>query len=293
MKKIFVLMVFLFSFLAFNVQTVSADVGPKASAEVTIIGIEGEYWFELLIPVRFNVEDRELEDWQMYIEYNYYKDDYPERLVYFQDDDGYAACTFYYGPPCNYRQTGEHSYRMTYFSAPRVFKVAIVTEDDVLIVSESINRKMFHASFTFDLTGVDLTQDQFGVGEVSEELPITEAVSSFFLRVVLTVGIELIVLALFMYRKATSFKLVGVVNLISQTLLTLGILLGYYFASMFGAIAIFIIGEIFVFTFEIVLYSIKLKEKTVMRAVIYGFVANAITFITTILIVFIEAQLYG
>ncbi len=293
MKKMFVFLFFFFSFLAFNVQTVSADIGPKATAEVTIIGIEGEYSFELLVPYRGDVTENPLEDWENYVEYDYYKETYPERLVYFQDEDGFAACSFYYGPPCNYRQTGEHRYRMTYFSAPRVFKVAIVTEDDVLIVSERIERQMFQASFTFDLTGVDTTQDQFGVGVINEELPIREAISSFFLRVILTIGIELGILALFMYRKAGSFKLVGIVNLISQTLLTLGILIAYYYASIFGAIAIFIIGEIFVFTFEIVVYAIKLKEKSIKRAVIYGFVANATTFMATIFIVFIEALLYG
>jgi len=212
-------------------------------------------------------------------------------LLSFQDDDGFAACTFYYGPPCVFRQTDEHMYKMTYFNAPTRFKVAIVTEDDVLIVSEVIDRKLFQASFTFDLTGVDLSEDAFDVGTLEEHVPTRGIAVSFLLRVAITIALELGVLALFMYRKKTSYQLVGVVNLISQTLLTIGVLAGYYYFSIFGALAIFMIGEIFVFSFEIIVYALKLKEKGSKRAVIYALVANALTFAATFGFILLEPHL--
>ncbi len=289
MQKMIVFLVIFLSIALSNLQTVSADIGPKASAEVHIIGVEGDYYFELLILYRGQVSNEVPDYFDDILRYEYYRESYPERLVSYQDDEGFAACTLYYGPPCYYRQLDEHRYKMTYFSAPRVFKVAIVTEDDVLIVSESIERRMFEARFIFDVRGVDLTEDQFGVGQLTEELPVSQAISGFFLRLILTIGIELGILALFMYRKKASYQLVGLVNLISQTLLSLGVMVGYYFGSMFGAIAIILIGEVLVFSFEIVIYAHRLKEKSLRRAIVYGFIANTVTFITTFLLLALES----
>ena len=293
MKKMIVSICLFITILTFTIQPVSADIGPKATAEVNIKGVEGNYSFELLIEVTNEIRFLEPEEVEDYAHYGYYLETYPERLVNFQDDDGYAACTFYNGPPCYYRQTGENSFKMTYFYAPRNFKVAIVTEDDVLIVSESINRQMFQAEFTYDLTGVDLTVDQFGVGVLTEDLPIPQALGGFFVRLVLTIGIEVGILALFMYKSKASYKLVGAVNLISQTLLSFGILIGYYYFSFFGALAIFLIGEIFVFTFEMVVYALKLKEKSLARAVTYGFVANMVTLLLTFILIILEGIIYA
>lgn len=288
MKKLIIILIFFLTIITLNVQTVSADIGPKATAEIHIKGIEGDYYFELLVFYRGEVYDEPLDYWDDTIRYDYYKDTYPERLMFYQDEDGFAACTFYNGPPCVTRQLDDDVYKMIYFFAPREFKVAVVTEDDVLIVSEKITRTLYEAKFVFDLTGVDLSTDQFGVGEITEELPVAEATTNFLLRIVLTVGVELLILAFFMYRKRSSYLLVGVVNVISQTALSLGIMLAYYLSSFFGALAIFVIGELLVFTFEIVVYSLKLKEKSVKTAVIYGLVANTVTLLLTFVLMIME-----
>ncbi len=293
MKKMLIGVLLLVVLFQVGTIQVSADVGPKATAEIEIIGVDVDYWFELLIPVRGSIEGQLPEYYEDTIRYDYYRDDYPERLLTFQDEDGYAACTFYNGPPCVLRQTDDHVFKMTYFNAPRVFKVAIVTEEGSLIVSEAVERRLFQSSFTYDLSGVDLSEDAFGVGELEENIPYRGIGLSFLVRVLVTVGLELMVLALFMYRRTSSYKLVAIVNLISQSLLTAGVLFGYYFGSIFGALGIFILGEIMVFTFEIVVYALKLREKGAARAVLYGLVANTVTVVVTFLFILIEPMLFS
>ncbi len=283
MKKIIVVIFLFLVFVFLTSETVAADAGPRPTAEVKIVGVEEEYSFDLLIPLSRSVDEvdgRLIED---RIEYDYYKNDFPERLIDYQDDEGYASCTLYSSAPCKLSDRGGDTFRMMYFSAPLVFKVALVTDDGALIVSESVDRTLFNAKFTFDLTDVDLSEDAIGVGTLSEELPFPEVLVSFLLRTLLTIGVELGVLALFMYRKARSYRLVGIVNFVSQSLLTLGVLVGYYVFSILGAFVVLVLGEMFVYLFEIIIYSIKLREKSVLRAIAYGFVANSVSFALSLL----------
>ncbi len=280
MKKMVVFVALVLAFVIGSAQSVSADAAPRPTADLSIVGVEQEYSIDFLIPVTRSIEGEDEEWIEDRIRFDYYKDDYPERLIGYQDDDGFASCTLYSNAPCILSEEGDDAFRLGYFRAPRVFKIAIVTEDDVLIVSEEIKRVLFNAEFTYDLSGVDLSEDAFGVGEVSEELPfIGGLILEFLARILFTIAVELIVLALFFYRKASSFKLVGIVNLISQSLLTLAVMYGYYRFSLFGALGILLVGEIFVYSFEIIVYAKKLKEKSVWRAIVYGLTANTASFL--------------
>ncbi len=289
MKKGFSLILLLmitFSLLSINIH---ADFGPKATADVTVIGIEEEFYFDVLIYYDFDVEP--ISGDQLDVAMNqYYQDDYPlDILNGYQDQDGYASRTLIYdgGAPAQLTWTNASPdvFHIGYFHAPEQFKIAIVTKDDVLITSNIIERRLFNSTMTYDLSDVDLSYDQEGVGILKENIPYGHMGISLVLRVLITVAIELIILSfVFKYKNKESFVLVLSTNIITQALLTIGMMAGFYFwGSIFGLIGMLVLGEAFVFATEMIIYGIFLREYSRKKAVLYGFVANLVTFILTII----------
>lgn len=262
-----------------------ADMGPKATADITIVGVDEPYYFDLLIQ-RAPREPIEIEDINNIIEDNYYDDNYPiDALNGYQDSQGYVSRTLYSSAPASTSRVEDttDTYRVGYFSAPKIFKIVIVIDDDIIITSKTVNRKLFTSTMTYDLTGVDLTFSQENVGVVSESIPYGHFSLTLVIRVIITITVELLVLFIFGYKQKTSFYKVGLINLVSQTTLTLFMTLAFYFwGSFFGLLGVLIFGEIVVFIAEMVLYRYILTEKAKNKAILYGFVANFVTLLLTI-----------
>lgn len=283
-KKIlgfFIVLGLSFSFFMINVK---ADMGPKATADIEVVGVNQPFYFDILIYRDYDVEridENELE----YKLNNYYQEDYPLDLLNgYQDMDGYASRTLYSGPPANIKKMDTNTFQLGYFNAPVTFKIIIILEDDTIIASKVIHRKLFNAKMTYDLSNVDLSQNQLNVGIVTEEVPYTYMGTSLVIRVIITIAIEVLILLWFGYRSAKSFKLVGFTNLATQTLLTAFMIFGFYvWGSFFGLIGALILGEIGVFAIEFIIYNLYLKEKSKTKAISYAFVANLATLILSVL----------
>lgn len=282
MKRFLSVLLSVFVVLIIFPTKVKADVFPKPTAIIEVVGLDVDYKFEVLIKRESRPID--LNQLEM-IKYYYYDNEFPlEFFIDYVDKDGYVSRTLYNGSPAHLKQLDTNIFEVGYFSAPKNFKIAILINDDIIITSKEINRKLYQAKFTFDLTGVDLTKSQVDVGKIKEDVPVGEITLNFILRVALTVLIELGILWLFKYRNKKSFNLVAITNLITQSILTLFILCSHYIWLVFvGPIITIIIGELFVFSFETVFYAIKLKEKQKLVAIIYALVANIVTCILSIL----------
>ena len=263
-----------------------ADFGPKRAVAIHIIGVDEPYQFDLL---RYYPNDvsgsnpfEEYEYFQDKLDYEYYDDTYPDALIGYQDQDGFASYFLYNGPPAHSRlvedKEGHQTFMMGYFSPPRTFKIALVFEGDVIITSNVITTKMFYAEVYYDLSGVDFSESQEGVGQITEVIAYGKIIFDFLVRVIITILVEVIILFLFFYRKKESYKLVIGVNAFTQTVLLFSMtLMGLFFSPFFGPIFILLVGEVIVFTLEIVIYRFKLKEFSKNRAVIYALVANTAT----------------
>lgn len=284
MKKLCVLLFVLLLFLIIVPTKVKADMFEKPTAEIEIIGIEEPYYFDILIYIDYNVEKLSEEDLSQVLQ-NYYKDDYPLAILNgYRDEDGYVSRTLYSGIPASLSEIGNNTYKIGYHSAPQRFKIAIVTKAGVIITSDVIERKMFTSKMTYDLTGVDFKFSTSGVGVVNEQIPYGHISWRFVVRVICTVLVELGILFLFKFRNKKSYILVAITNIITQSLLTLFMFLGYYsWGATFGLIRVIVIGEFLVFASEMVAYGLLLNEKKRAKAILYGFVANLATLIISIL----------
>lgn len=283
MRKISIVLLLMIVAIILAPKPTYADMFSKPTATIHIKGVDVPYDFELLISYDGDVPI--LDDEAMYKLEAYYKAYYPiDVLNGYQDQDGYAARTLYSGgAPASLQLIDSNTIHVGYFSAPRTFKILLILEDDVFIVSKVIHRKMFTSKMTFDLTGVDLSTSKSNVGTLTEEIPLLEFSGKYILRILLTIGVELLVLLAFMYTSKKSFILVGLVNFFTQSALTAAMVVAYYFwAAEIGLIVTLVLGEIIVFSIEMVIYAIKLDEKTRKHAILYGFIANLATLLLAI-----------
>jgi hypothetical protein len=274
----------LFSFLALDIK---ADMGPKSTIDIEIIGVDQPYYFDVLIYENREIEPLDLADLEEEIENNYYQDDYPSNILNgYQDEDGFVSRTLYNGIPASLSKPDDTKeiYHVGYFSAPETFKIVIILEDDTMITSKIVDRKLFQSTMTYDLSDVDLSFNQHDVGVVVESIPYTYVSVSLLIRVIITVGVELLILFAYRYRSKESYLIVGLTNLVTQTLLTIFMAIGFYvWGAFFGLFGVLILGEILVFITEIIVYGFILKEHGRSKAMGYAFIANVITLILTFL----------
>ncbi|MBN2877171.1 MAG: hypothetical protein JXL85_05885 [Bacilli bacterium] len=279
-----ILMVFMISFLSYPV--VFADWGPKPTALIEVVGIDEPRYFDLLVYYEDDVSVLDQDELMGQLTY-YYRDDYPDILNGYQDEDGFASYTLYQNMPRTISKRDANVYFIGYFSPPDVFKIAIVTESNNLLVSETITKTLFQASFVYDFTNdtvVETEQDSTGVvfpdvGEVEEEIPFATITLMILVTVLLTLGLELGLLYLFGYREKASYYLVIFTNIFTQLLLYgFVFVVNYFWSGSLMAFLILILGEVFVLAIEMVLYAICMKEKQFIKPVVYAIIANIVSF---------------
>lgn len=215
LMKLLIMTFLLISSLFIFAFPVSADMGPKPTSTIEIIGIDEPYHFDLLVEYSFSVPI--LTDIQILsqIEYDYYAEDIPSILNGFQDDDGFASYTLYTQEPHLINQLDNpDEFYIGYFRAPSVFKIVIVTESNNVFISEIINKTYFSAHFTYDFSNATVIEEAANtsdyvyddVGEVSEDFPYLSVIGIALLGVVITLIIELGVLYTFGFVKEKHSK---------------------------------------------------------------------------------------
>lgn len=286
MKKIKIIHIILLVCLLFTMPVAYGDMGPKPTIDLEIKGIDEPYSVDLLAPFG---EDRVIvldnEEIVNQTENMYYKDDYPIVLNgYYQD--GFAAYSLYEGIP-HYITNDEstpHHYHFGYFSPPSVFKVVVVKASGDILISETVHKQLFNASIIFDLSEFSEAEAlsttyqghtvYYDIATVSEDLHLSNTLLQIVVTVLGTLIIEGIVLVLFGYRKKQSYLRVLMVNLATQIVLYTVLSFSALRAGFFGYFGFLILGEIVVFTIEIIAYKKMLTEKNKNTALLYALVAN-------------------
>ncbi len=282
-KKIILLLLIVMTLILLPKPTY-ADMFSKPTAEIHIQGIDVAYQIEILIFYDGVASIRDLSEFEYRLE-GHYDINYPVDLLNgYQDEDGYVARMIYSnGAPDSLFKTGDQVYKIGYYSPPRVFKVLLILENDVMLTSPIIHRNLFHSKIVFDLNGVALDVSALDSGHIEEIIPYAEFSVKYLLRVLFTIAIEMLVLLAFMYKQNRSLIIVGFTNFITQSILTISMIISFYFWSAeVGLVVTLIFGEILIFTVEMAVYFTTLNEQSKKRALLYGFVANLVTFVISI-----------
>lgn len=299
-RVVTVFLIYVFIFLLIPSIGTEANSGPPSNLRLTIQNVDFDYYLEVLVYQKTPLSVEQIEEAEnirnSYNEDDYWSGDYrysnniPEMLTTFRDKDGYVSYSLFFSSWELFVESGKDDQDNIQYTIwvdpPRQFKLMLIGENNQIIISEVIQMGEYDYRVTWDLEGVSLDNTiQYNIGTVTgltkhPFLRISTYID-FFFRMFVTLAIELGILYLFGFRKNQSYLIAFVVNVISQSILTVGTLFSFYLSknSMFAVILYYIAGEVFIFSSEMIIYGVLLKEKPIYIRVIYGFVANLVSMI--------------
>ena len=263
MKKIFVIIAAVFFLSGLFIRPVSADMGPKPSVTITISDPpEGRYYVTLLGneehgPWGFVNEENMEADVSGEEETEAYK-----AFLTYEDEEGYRLLN--YVSECS----EDHEFKWSYYP-PENFKIAIYSvKDQSLKVSQAINREAFEAYYD-----VNFKNDM----SVSEDTRLGRRIALFAIRVIVTIGVELLLGVILGYRSKSEIRTIIITNLITQVTLNLFMSLIDYSTGAYAWLIFFPIGELIVLVIEMIVYLIKFKGQNKFKTVLYSMFANGLT----------------
>ena len=279
----FVAIIFLFS--AFCVVGVNADMGPKASVRVTFENLSDELCYATLLSddpstgpnsVWDGIEGHECmggidpDIWKAFAEY--------------KDSDG-----FYY-LQINWEISKTKEIAWTYYP-PNTFKILLYyPENDRFVVSGIYEKYAFDTYYTVDMDKCDIKSVEYNDELSTDERILAyrsynyrQEVVSLAVRIVLTIAVEMGIALLFGFVKKKQLILLVCVNTLTQIILNVLLNVINYRSGEWAFVFCYILLEIVVFAIEAIIYTRyigKFTEKPVKKekAIVYAFVANAVSF---------------
>ena len=260
--------------------TVKADIGPKPSVVIEVVGFEEKEYYMTLLS-----EKDSTGPWSHGNEYHDYMG---EKWVFevfenYEDEDGYYFLSFM--QDCSENDTFEWTYY-----PPQRFKVLIYTTDDgqFYCSDEVYERYAFDSYFKVNVTENGVTVNESGEVENENVLTVQKSydfsmeILSFAVRVFLTIVLEVLVALAFGYRDSMSLKVIGITNVCTQVVLNVLLNVINYRSGQMAFVFHYVWMECVVFVLEAVIY-VKLIEKTdgekgvVRHPVVYAALANIVS----------------
>lgn len=255
-------------------MTCLADFGPKPTLKIIVRNAPEEvYYLDLLI---------ESDTFDENFDIGSYNPDMVNNLLTFKEDGWYPVfiCDLY--TPMNGKLTGSpnHDWMIHTFSyrVPDVFKIIIVTKSGTVQVSETFVRTTLSTTLSYN----------FETNTIYEKPKLGETGRQYFSTCLPTLLIEGIILILFKFSMSKNLKVFLIVNCMTQLFLTAGL---NYLLLMFGLTGILIQlpFEIVIVMIEAIVYGFMLKEHSVKRRILYALSANTISWLCSILLMFLNS----
>lgn len=286
MKKIkSIIGMILCTFILVNMfpMKVQADMGPKPSVVIEIVGLEDEVYYGTLLshssgngPYEAISEctgkqgSEDYEIWKAFVEY--------------EDSDNY-----YFFPEI-YQCQGTDSFCWDYYP-PSPFKILLYfPEYDIYVVSEIYEEYAFDSYYRIDLSGIDFENATSDVNvKAWRSYDYVGETINLIVRIILTILVELAIARIAKYTEKKQFRFIIVVNVITQILMNVRLNMISYHHGGLSWILSYNNLEMLVFLIEAVLYAIvlpKISEKEIKksRVIWYAFFANLISFFTGLLL---------
>jgi hypothetical protein len=248
------IIIFIVIFFILSINSVNADVGPKSSVNIRILGIEEKYFVTLLSDT---ASSGPYSNKEPYIE---------KKLDYSMFEDYNDEFYFLY----NVKELkGDGTYSWTYFP-PDNFKVLIyIPSSNRYIESKELESFAFHTYYNVNI-------EDYEIIKISKNYVTGFTLFDYLLRLLLTLLIE-VTIALFFKFKGYELKVIIITNLITQTMLILFLMVLNYQIGYFGEILIMLPLELVVLVFELLIYNKYLEA--CKHPAIYAVVANLASFI--------------
>lgn len=284
-KKFIVLFMCSFVFVNLIPMKVHADMGPKPSVVIEIEGLEDEVYYGTLLSQRNTngpidvMSETELAQKQGEDNYEIWK-----AFAAYKDKDGYYFLPNIY--PCE----GTDSFGWGYYP-PSPFKVLLYfPRYDTFVVSEIYEEYAFDSYYKIDLMGIDIENATADVVvTASKSYKYGGELVSLLIRIVLTILVELGIARVAGYSEKKQFRLLIIVNVITQVLLNIWLNVVAYRSGSLALMIHYFNLELLIFVIEAFIYATVfpiISEKRVKKlsAVTYAFIANLISFLVGMLL---------
>jgi hypothetical protein len=169
------------------------------------------------------------------------------------------------------------------YHPPETFKILVYFPDsDSFAVSGICERYAFDSYFRADMANNNA--DPGGVIDVVRSYDYSGEALTLAVRTIITIALELAVALLFGYRAKKQLLIIGVTNIITQTILNILLNVINYSQGPWMCVFSYIWLELLVFAVEAVIYYLTLNKyftkKTVKKwyAVVYALAANFLSF---------------
>jgi hypothetical protein len=177
-------------------------------------------------------------------------------------------------------------FNWTYYP-PQKFKILLYFPETGRFVSSSeyYERYAFDSYFTADVSDLNLFVETQGEAKIITEksYDYTNELLSLFVRILLTIAIELGIAILFGFRAKNQLRFIVLVNVVTQIVLNLALNIINYRSGQMAFVFFYVLLEIVVFVIEAALYTLHLKKHNVeiipvWKPCIYALVSNASSF---------------
>ena len=209
--------------------TAYADTGPKPSIEIEVIGIEGEYYMDLLVDGAVNSTSSA----RVYSDLNVEFVEYADALKVFRN----TTSRRYWNLDGTMPMVSGHNLGLTDagsvdfgYMVPTQFKIVIIKENKDIIVASEFTRTQFNSKIMLDLTSnVNLMEGETNIyeftGNVLEVGALKEKILGFLYRLFITLAVELLI-AIFIFKitKKQAIKIIIIVNVLTQIMLNVVLL---------------------------------------------------------------------
>ena len=271
-KRVLILILACIAVLLSPTVTVSADIGPKPSVQITFTGIEGEDYYGTLLSEypstgpssawngqNARYPEGEYEIWKAFVEY--------------EDADGFYFLQEWWhcseGNQLNWR-----------YLPPSTYKILLYfPESNRFYVSPVYTRYAFDSYYTVDLSGLEDNP----VLTAEKCYDYTWEIISLTVRILLTILLELAIAMLFGYREKRQLVFLAVVNVITQVTLNVWLNVVNYTSGSLWFILAYFAGEFLVLLIESSTYCFLLrrfseKPQRIWKILLYALTANVISF---------------
>lgn len=261
-----------------------ADMGPKPSIRISFLNLGDEVSYGTLLADRESTGPASAWDGNegnaRYQEANpyghYLKHEIWEAFVQYEDPDGY----FFLQEGWQINKSKDLAW--TYYP-PRRFKLLLYfPESNTFLSSPVTETYAFDSAYT-----VDLKEGKGEALNLQVSYDYGPEILSLVIRVVLTCLVELLIAFLFGFREKKQWKVLVMINVLTQIFLNTALNCVDYYMGYLGFLFFYVVLEVIVFSLEAVLYStwlkrISLDQKPGWFYVLFAFVSNLISLISGI-----------
>lgn len=266
MKKSFAILFIIIAITLCFPMYASADMGPKPKIKIIISNPpKGEYYLDLLVD--YSSENA----YHNHVE----PQNNPERikiLESYREGNWRPALLTGTSSPLWGKLTGTPDgdkmvHDFGYMGVPDRYKIAILTDDNRITVSQEITRSTFDSTIYYDFKTNSITQKPVAVSFLLQ----------FLFTCVCTLLIEGVILLLFGFNIKQNWKPFLIINIITQIFLNLILSTVMLSTGLLLAFILYIPLELIILIVEILCFAKFLKQHSKARRVVFAVTANIVS----------------